>query len=457
MRIVLLFILLLVTVFSTVESRRLKYRKGLAAAPKLDKEAHVVLIAGSNGWYNYRHQADVAHSYQTLRNHGIPAENIITLMYDDVANNKMNPYKGKLFNKPHGKDVYKGLKIDYSGSDVTTRNFINVLQGNASGVIGGNGRVLNTNQDDRVFVYFTDHGAVGLISFPDEILTAKQLNDALVSMHKNGKFGQLVFYLEACESGSMFDSVLRDDLNIYAITAANGKESSWGTYCENDMNLPCLGDLFSVNWITDSDGEDLNTETLQYQYELVKTETNLSHVMQFGDLSIAKESVGLFQGDKEDREYTSMDSDEISAVESVNWPSRDVELNHLKSQLLRTNSEHQMGVIEKKIKKIRSTRKIIKKSIHWLVEKLVEDEDIQLENLSIHRPVLDLDCHHRIMHTFDNNCIDLNKYDYALKYMNIFNNLCLEVEDEDELLEKMEDLCTSLDIEKMINDETRTI
>ena len=27
-------------------------------------------------------------------------ENIITLMYDDVANNSNNPFKGQLFNKP---------------------------------------------------------------------------------------------------------------------------------------------------------------------------------------------------------------------------------------------------------------------------------------------------------------------------------------------------------------------
>lgn len=56
--------------------------------------------------------------------------------------------------------------------------------------------------------------------------------------------------------------------------------------------------------MTDSDDEDLKSETLEYQYELVKKETNLSHVMQFGDKDIAKEAVALFQGDKEDREYT---------------------------------------------------------------------------------------------------------------------------------------------------------
>ena len=47
-----------------------------------------VLVAGSNGWYNYRHQADVCHAYQILHKNGIPDSNIIVMMYDDLAKNK---------------------------------------------------------------------------------------------------------------------------------------------------------------------------------------------------------------------------------------------------------------------------------------------------------------------------------------------------------------------------------
>lgn len=46
-----------------------------------------VLVAGSKGWYNYRHQADVCHSYQILHKYGIPDSNIIVMMYDDLAKN----------------------------------------------------------------------------------------------------------------------------------------------------------------------------------------------------------------------------------------------------------------------------------------------------------------------------------------------------------------------------------
>ena len=46
-----------------------------------------LLVAGSNGWYNYRHQADVCHAYQILHKNGIPDSNIIVMMYDDLAKN----------------------------------------------------------------------------------------------------------------------------------------------------------------------------------------------------------------------------------------------------------------------------------------------------------------------------------------------------------------------------------
>ena len=63
-----------------------------------------VLTAGSNSYYNYRHQADVFHAYQVLLKRGFDAENIIVLAYDDIASAKNNPFPGKIFNKPSYKD-----------------------------------------------------------------------------------------------------------------------------------------------------------------------------------------------------------------------------------------------------------------------------------------------------------------------------------------------------------------
>lgn len=73
------------------------------------RQTWAVLVAGSRGWENYRHQADVCHAYQVLHDHGVPDDNIVVMMYDDIAENELNPDRGKIYNKPGGPDVYKGV------------------------------------------------------------------------------------------------------------------------------------------------------------------------------------------------------------------------------------------------------------------------------------------------------------------------------------------------------------
>merc|ERR1719414_1065580 len=112
-------------------------------------------------------------------------------------------------------------------------------------------------------------------------------------------YKKLTFYLESCESGSMFENMSIP--GIYGLTAANAHESSWGTYCDgahvNGKNIgACLGDLFSVNWMEDDDAKDTTKETLQQQFEIVKKLTNKSHVMQWGDLSFKNDDVSNFIG-----------------------------------------------------------------------------------------------------------------------------------------------------------------
>jgi len=84
-------------------------------------------------------------------------------------------------------------------------------------------------------------------------------------MERNTK--KAVYYMEACESGSMFVD-LPTNINFYALSASNPTESSWGTYCPPDDVVngkeigSCLGDLFSINWMEDSDLADFTQETL---------------------------------------------------------------------------------------------------------------------------------------------------------------------------------------------------
>ncbi|CAJ0568669.1 unnamed protein product, partial [Mesorhabditis spiculigera] len=455
LRAAILLLIICVAAVHASHHRTLHGRKKLA--PEIIKthsglyddggELYAVLVAGSNGWYNYRHQADVAHAYHILIEHGIPKNNIITMMFDDIAKNKQNPYPGKLYNKPHGEDVYKNITIDYDGDSVTPDNFEAILTGDKAKVKGGNGRVLKSGPNDHVFVYFTDHGATGLIAFPDGIMSVQTLQKTLQTMNSKKKYGKLVFYLEACESGSMFEQ-LKDDMNIYAITAANAKESSWGTYCENDMKLPCLGDLFSVAWMEDSDTEDLNSETLEKQYELVKARTNKSHVLHFGDLSIAEEPVSDFQGAKKTYVLTGRPLESNSRY-NVHWDSRDVELNYLLRQLELTkdenSAEHQK--LRQKIGAIKHMRFSVKGLYHEVVEAIFPQNDDATRHLKKamfrkKRTITQLSCHHDVVHAFDDTCIDFNTYDYAMKYVYVLANLCEEIRDADRIIDVLDEMYT---------------
>ena len=72
------------------------------AAANASGSSSVVIVAGSNGYQNYRHQADACHAYQTAIKNGIAPERIVLMMFDDVANNEGNPFPGKLFNTADG-------------------------------------------------------------------------------------------------------------------------------------------------------------------------------------------------------------------------------------------------------------------------------------------------------------------------------------------------------------------
>ena len=266
-----------------------------------------VLIAGSNTWSNYRNQADVYHVYQILKGRGMKPENIIVFAYDNIANNARNPFPGKVFNSPAGIDVYEGVVIDYFGVDVTPENFVAAMTGEAASVTKKDarttGKVLTSTENDNVYFFFSDHGSDNLIAFPNKYLYSDELNDALLSMYDKKMYKQLVFYLEACHAGSMFDKLLPKNISIYTTTAANPYESSYADYCGSEAKIngtligSCLGDEYSRKFMEDIDarpGDLLKEYTMQEQYEyLVKAVTG-SHVMQYGDLTIAQKSIYYF-------------------------------------------------------------------------------------------------------------------------------------------------------------------
>ncbi|KAL8499114.1 hypothetical protein ACS0TY_022184 [Phlomoides rotata] len=418
-----------------------------------------VLLAGSNGYWNYRHQADVCHAYQVLKRGGLKDENIIVLMYDDIAYNEENPRPGVIINSPHGDNVYEGVPKDYVGDDVTVDNFLAVLLGNKTAVKGGSGKVVDSGPDDHIFIYYSDHGGPGVLGMPTSPhLYADDLINVLKKKHTSGTYKSLVFYLEACESGSIFEGLLPEGLNIYATTASNAVESSWGTYCPGDYPSPppeyetCLGDLYSVAWMEDSAVHNLRTETLREQYQLVRRRTAHensnygSHVMQYGDLKQSLDNLFMYIGTNPANDnFTFVDDNSLRpSSKAVN--QRDADLLHFwhKFRKARLGSSRK-SESQKQLAEAMAHRTHIDNSIE-LIGKLLFGIKKGPQVLKTIRPageplVDDWTCLKLLVRIFETHCGSLSQY--GMKHMRSIANICNAGVNRDQMAEASAQACTS--------------
>ncbi|KMT17967.1 hypothetical protein BVRB_2g033130 [Beta vulgaris subsp. vulgaris] len=399
-----------------------------------------VLIAGSSGYWNYRHQADVCHAYQVLKKGGLKDENIIVFMYDDIAYDEENPRPGVLINSPYGHDVYAGVPKDYTGEDVTVNNFFAAILGNKDAITGGSGKVVNSGPNDHIFIFYSDHGGAGVLGMPTyPYLYADELIETLKEKHASGTYKSLVVYIEACESGSIFEGILPEGLNIYATTASNAVESSWGTYCPGqDPNVPpeydtCLGDLYSVSWIEDSERHNLHTESLKQQYEVVKTKTAEkpfygSHVMQYGDKELTQDMLYLYMGTNPNNEnYTYVDDNSLHPTSSNAVNQRDADLIHFWNKFRKASEGSQRKInAQKQFMEVMSHRVHLDDSIK-LIGKLLFGIEKGLGVLQTVRPtgqplVDDWNCLKTLVRTFEKHCGSLSQY--GMKHMRSIANIC---------------------------------
>lgn len=388
----------------------------------------------------------------------MPAENIIVMSYDDAANSKENKFPGKLFNKPSsffgGKsvDVREGCVIDYASNSVSIDTFEAVLTGDSEYTksVNGSGRVLQSTSSDNVFLNFVDHGGVHIIAFPNnnELLHAKKLNQILTDMHQKKMYKNLVFYMEACESGSMFED-LSDSMNIFAMTASNAKESSWGTYCPPTGDFvhgrklgTCLGDLFSVNWMEETDkyhNNEAKSLTIQKQYNHVKMLTNKSHVMIFGDESFMTDDVNDFEGNEAKSRSNSLDTPNhdtnvpmdlrtLSAVDS-----RDIRLNNFYYRYIRATEIDEKEMALKLMMDELSLRSRFDRIFAAFKEK------VRLGS----GKMFAMQCYANVRAFFEKECQKPDEHDYVMKYYGLLEQACANGHEE-EIRETISALCSQI-------------
>ncbi|OXA60434.1 Legumain [Folsomia candida] len=382
-----------------------------------------VLVAGSNGYYNYRHQADICHAYQILLRNGVAKEHIIVLMFDDVANSEENPTPGVIINRPNGPNVYAGVEIDYKGDDVKPDVFLKVLLGDEKSLRGvGTGRVLKSGPDDHVFINFADHGAPGLVAFPSEELHAQDLISTIKKMHLTKMYAKMVLYVEACE--------------IFATTAANDVESSYACYMD-DYRETYLGDVYSIKWMENSDQANLEQETLQKQFLIVRNETNTSHVMEFGDKSLRRLPVAQFLGESEPERKVRLPEVELNAVESS-----EVVREILERKLILSNSTEQKKNLRWKLKRFHKLRKLVKTEMKEIVSKVTKGLETEMKVLEHTRmPITNWDCYEQTAKYYSRECFSIAKNPYVTRQLYLLANMCERGWGADAIQQAMSSTC----------------
>lgn len=202
-----------------------------------------VIVGPSQGWKNYRHQSDALAMYTALRKNGITDDDIILMLYDDIPLLPENPIKGDVHNVPKGINLRSGANVDYTGNMVTAENLIKVLTGNKTDTTP---IVLDSTNSTDVFVYIASHGIPGGIAFSDRNnpFTAEEFADVTDTMYREGKYRQIVFFVDTCFGESIAMNTTAKGL-LYFTGSAAGEPSLGAVY---DMDIrQWLSDEFTSN------------------------------------------------------------------------------------------------------------------------------------------------------------------------------------------------------------------
>ncbi|KER19375.1 hypothetical protein T265_11830 [Opisthorchis viverrini] len=408
----------------------------------------VVLVAGTNAWENYRHQADVFHAYQIVRKNKVPAENIITFAYDDIANNPKNPFKGKVFHDYLHEDVYQGVEIDYRGKDVTRDNFAKVLKGDQK-LAANKKKVLESGPDDNVFIFFSGHaGCRGVERAPRPhafekkvqqigALDAVELNGLLAHMHSKKKYNKLVLYVEACQSGSLFRNILPKNVGIYVTTSANEDGQSWSVFCSDKYIDVCLASEYAYAWIGDSEYHDLKTHTLDQQYEEVKKRTAYSHVMRYGEMAMKSLPVGKFQGHYDLPMYRNDSTIQPNAVDRK--PSLQAHLFSKSRRLMEAATHEQHETARRKLHRASQLGHIVKETIRDIVRDVKTQPKPTLKDMS---KTDELMCFKAVFDQFRTHCFTIQQVPEVAQHTRHLMELCKAGYKADILIESVHNVCS---------------
>lgn len=221
--------------------------------PSLNDQ-YAVLVQGSNGMNNYRHQADVLSLYQMLRQNGFDDDHIILIIDGALANDPQNNEPGVIRNNMLGHDLlggndsitnrqwaqqfegytffdveYPAAVVDYDTDSLDAADIADILIGKRSAHLPV---VLPQDEGANILIYWSGHGRNVNHGGIDELvwretaagngMTAPLLRQTAEQM----SYRKILAIVEPCYSEGVIKP-LHGLTGVLAMAGASGDEQSW--------------------------------------------------------------------------------------------------------------------------------------------------------------------------------------------------------------------------------------
>lgn len=226
-----------------------------------------LIVAGSQGWSNYRFQADALAMYHVLKNHGYDDSHIVLIMEDDIAHNPKNKYPAEIKTKPDGLNLYVPNAIDYKLNSLLVSDLGRILRGEKTDRLQ---KVLHPTENDNVFVFWSSHGSKGALDFGSTSAAYWEMLDVL----KYVPHRKMMVAVEACFSGGL-GKYCEGMEGIIFLTAANPNETSHAAEWDETLGI------FRSNGFTKGFQEAISQNpkvSLRDLYYTISRNTDGSHV-----------------------------------------------------------------------------------------------------------------------------------------------------------------------------------
>lgn len=191
--------------------------------------------------------ANVLSLYRTVKRLGIPDNQIILMLPDDMACNPRNTFSGSIFNdKSRELDLYDdrsqegigGIEVDYRGYEVTVENFIRLLTDRWPEDYPRSKRLM-TDDRSNILIYMTGHGGNEFLKFQDaEEISSFDLADAFEQMWEKKRYHELLFMIDTCQANTMYGAFYTP--NIIATGSSAIDQSSYSHHADQDVGVAVI-------------------------------------------------------------------------------------------------------------------------------------------------------------------------------------------------------------------------